>query len=645
MTVFLTVGGLRRAAFSLFLAGLTASAAWAAPASETTHATQTPSGAAAPTPSPTSLTPTPLSADHDPLAFGPDNIPPGVMASGKRGMIVTAQHLASEAGAETLRRGGNAVDAAVAVGYALAVVYPAAGSLGGGGFMTLYLGAHNTNPGPGDLRHERTVFVDFRERAPAAANASMFLDAHGTPVPGLSTQGWKAVAVPGTVAGLEGIRQRWGRLSREKDMAPAIALARNGFVLDQGDVDLLNTSLPYFQHEKAAHGVFLRPDGTPLQVGDRLVQPTLARTLEAISRGGAEAFYEGAPAEEIVRASREGGGILTLRDFADYRIRLMRPLRCAYRGYLLHTAPPPSAGGVTLCEMLAILEGYDMKALGLHTAPAVQRELEAMRHAYSDRRDLGDPAFVPTETGRLIDLFYARSVRKSVPADRALSSESLRPGMPAPTTPAPLPEKDREKHETTQFSIIDAHGMAVSATYTLDGWFGAGVMGGQTGVWMNDEMDDFAVKPGAPNMFGIVGSEANAIAPGKTPLSSMAPTIVTKNNRVAMVLGSPGGSRIPTIELSALLGLIDYDLDLRESVVLPRIHEQWAPTPVEVEPGALTEAVARTLEGEGYKIVPHRPWGMLEAILVGHPRLSAPQDALVYGVSDPRHPGGAAIGE
>ncbi|WP_241663681.1 gamma-glutamyltransferase [Oecophyllibacter saccharovorans] len=645
-------GSLRRAVPVLMWPVLAGSAAWASVLSCAASVPEQPQsvqsapppavqGAAGPKPAPV------LNSDHDPLAFGPDTIPPGRLVAGRRGMVVSAQHLASDAGAQILREGGNAVDAAVAVGYALAVVYPAAGSLGGGGFMTLYLGPHNNNPGPGNLRHEHTIFMDFRERAPGAARADMFLDAQGQPVPGLSTHGWKAVAVPGTVAGLEAIRERWGRLSREKDMAPAIALARDGFVLDQGDVDLLGTALPAMRQDPYARGHYLRPGGQPLQVGDRLVQKNLARTLEAISREGEEAFYQGPIARELVRISQAEGGLLTLKDFADYHVRFMRPLRCSYRGYLLHTAPPPSAGGVTLCEMLGILEGYDMRALGLHTAPAVQKELEAMRHAYSDRRVLGDPAFVQVPTTHLVDPFYARSIRQTVPADHALPSAGLQAGKAQPdrNSPAEPVSGEREKHETTQFSIMDAQGMAVSTTFTLNGWFGAGVMGGQTGIWMNDEMDDFSIKPGAPNMFGIVGSAANAIAPGKTPLSSMAPTIVTRAHGVVMVLGSPGGSRIPTTELSGLLGLIDYDLDLRQAVVLPRIHEQWAPTPVEVEPGALTPEVTRILEGEGYKIVPHRPWGMLESILVGRPKLSAPASALLYGVADPRHPGGAAVAE
>ena len=578
----------------------------------------------------------PLSAAHDPLAYGPDTTRPGTLVKGEKGMVVSAQHLASEAGAQVLREGGNAADAAVAVGYALAVVYPAAGNLGGGGFMTL-------RP-----PHGPAVFIDFREHAPLRSQPNMYLDESGKVKPGLSTVGWKAVAVPGTVAGLEAVRKRWGRLSREKDMAPAIALARDGFVLEEGDVELLHTSTDYFRQDEYARGIFLRPDGSELAVGDRLRQPGLAQSLELIVKGGEQAFYRGPIAAEILRASRLGGGFLTEADFHAYKPRFMKPITCQYRGYQIETAPPPSGGGVALCEILNILSGYDMGRLGLHSAPAVQLELEAMRHAYSDRRDLGDPAFVMNPVSYLLNPAYAAQIRSALPENRAVPSDTLQIGQPAPGPVQPGTEPVTEKHETTHFSTIDEHGMAVSTTYTLNGWFGAGVMGGRTGIWMNDEMDDFSIKPGEPNMFGIVGSVANAIAPGKTPLSSMTPTIISKDGRVVMVTGSPGGSRIPTIVLSSLLGVVDYGLDLAQAVDLPRLHEQWKPDDVEMETGALSPDVQKTLEREGYHFIAHRPWGIAEAILVGGPRLDGQASSSktlgpFYGVADPRHPGGGAV--
>ncbi|MBS1087375.1 gamma-glutamyltransferase [Gluconobacter wancherniae] len=595
--------------FSAILAGLMCSSALAAPVS------------------------TPLSSAHDPLAFGPDAVTPGVLATGRHGMVVSAQHLASDVGAKILAQGGNAVDAAVGVGYALAVVYPAAGNIGGGGFMTLR------------LADGKTIFIDFREHAPGAATATMYQDAAGNVIPKLSTEGWKAVAVPGTVAGLDAILTKWGRLPRAKVMAPAIALARDGFVLNGGDAQLLHTSTPYFQKDVYARPVFLRADGTPLQPGDRLVQKELANSLELIAKEGPKAFYTGQIAAEIARASKEGGGIVQASDLASYHIRFLDPIRCTYRGYEIDTAPPPSGGGVALCEILNILSGYDMHALGLHTASSVQREIEAMRHAYSDRRDLGDPAFVSNPIEHLTDPGYAVQVRAGIPLDKALSSSRLRAGEAMPVAEAAAAPDTQEKHETTQFSVLDKSGMAVSATYTLNGWFGAGVMGGHTGIWMNDEMDDFSAKPGSPNMFGIVGSAANAIAPGKTPLSSMSPSIVSKDGQVVMVIGSPGGSRIPTITLSAILGVLDYGLDIRQAVDLPRIHQQWEPTAVEIEPGALTPDVQAKLESEGYTFSLHRPWGLAEGILANQASLSAHRTGLLYGASDPRHAGGEAAGE
>lgn len=568
----------------------------------------------------------PQAADApDPLAYGtsqPEGLPPLAPTPGQHGMAVSAQKLASQVGARILAQGGNAADAAVAMGYALAVVYPAAGNIGGGGFMLL------REPG------KQAVFIDFREKAPAAARADMYLDAKGNVIPDLSVTGWKAVAVPGTVAGLDSVHQRWGHLSRKAVMAPAIALARDGFVLEEGDVALLNTSTDAFRADPFARSIFLRPDGSPLQVGDRLVQKDLARSLEQVEQHGPDAFYKGPIMQAIVAESNKNGGLLQASDFAHYAPRELTPLRCQYRGFQVETAPPPSGGGIALCEILDILSGYDMHALGLHTAPALHYEIEAMRHAYSDRRDLGDPAFVKNPENHLLDPAYAAEVRSHIPTDIAVPSSTLQAGDSTP-----------EKHETTQFSVIDKNGFAISTTYTLNGWFGAKVMGGNTGIFMNDEMDDFSAKPGSANMFGIVGSAANAIAPGKTPLSSMSPTILSRNGKPVMVIGSPGGSRIPTIVLSVVMGVVDYGLDIQQAIDLPRLHQQWLPEAVEVESGAVSPDVEKTLEHEGYQFSPHAPWGMPEGILVGGPRLGEKGTARYYGGYDRRHPGGGAVGE
>ena len=560
-------------------------------------------------------------------------------------MVVTAQSLASKVGARILAEGGNAVDAAVAVGYALAVVYPAAGNIGGGGFMTL-------------LQPDgHAVFVDFREHAPLAATATMFQDGSGHVLPGLSRHGWKSVGVPGTVAGMDAVLHDYGSLPRATVMAPAIALARDGFVLEANDADLLHTSTATFRANPAAARIFLRADGTPLQAGDRLVQADLARTLYAISARGPDAFYDGPVAQAIVSASQKGGGILAMRDFAAYRVRTLKPVTCTYRGLHVDTAPPPSGGGVALCEMLNILSGYDMRGLGFHSAAATQHEIEAMRRAYVDRQGLGDPDFVRDPIGRLLDPAYAASVRRETPQDRAVASADLVPlplavhasaqGASAQGARAQGASAQEEHHETTHYSIIDKDGRAVAVTYTLNGWFGAGVVADGTGITLNDEMDDFASKLGASNMFGLVGSEANAVQPGKTPLSSMSPTILSRHGHAVMVIGSPGGSLIPTITLSVILGVVDYGHTIQQAIDDGRIHEQWMPEPVWMEPGTLSDQVRATLTAEGYSFKTHESWGSAQGILVGGPALgvAATDGNRVFGGIDRRHPGAAAIGE
>ena len=554
-------------------------------------------------------------------------------------MVVTAQALASRVGAQILAQGGNAADAAVAVAYAMAVVYPAAGNIGGGGFMTLM------------QPDGHAVFIDFREHAPLAATETMFQDGHGQVIPGLSRHGWKSVGVPGTVAGMDTVLRDYGSLPRATVMAPAIALAREGFVLEANDAALLHTSTDAFRADPASSRIFLRPDGSPLEAGDRLVQADLARTLEAISAHGPAAFYAGPVAQAIVDASRKGGGILAMADFAAYRVRKLKPVSCNYRGLHIDAAPPPSAGGVALCEMLNILSGYDMRGLGFHSAAAIRHEIEAMRRAYADRQGLGDPAFVKDPIARLIDPAYAAMVRRETPQDHAVASADLVPlplAAHASLQPArALPPAPEEKHETTHYSIIDKDGRAVAVTYTLNGWFGAGVVAEGTGITLNDEMDDFASKAGVSNMFGLVGAKANAVQPGKTPLSSMSPTILSRHGHAVMVIGSPGGSLIPTITLSAILGVVDYGHTIQQAIDDGRIHQQWMPEPVWMEPGALSDQVKATLTAKGYSFRQHDPWGSAQGILVGGPALgaTATDGNRVFGGIDRRHPGAAAIGE
>jgi gamma-glutamyltranspeptidase/glutathione hydrolase len=486
-------------------------------------------------------------------------------------MVVSAQHLASEAGLRILKMGGNAVDAAVAVGYAEAVTNPCCANIGGGGFLLLHLAATGRN-----------VFIDFRETAPRGAARAMYLDASGQPIPGASLDGYRSVAVPATVLELNTALERYGSLPRAVVMAPAIKLAREGFILSRADTDILEAGADRLRRDPEAQRVFLRADGSSLRPGERLKQPQLARTLAAIARDGPDAFYRGTIADRIAVAMRAHGGLVTAQDLADYRVTQDIPLSCNYRGYQILSAPPPSSGGTTLCEILGILQGYNLRALGFHSAASIHYMVEAMRRAYRDRNIyLGDPAFVHNPIDRLLSPSYEAILRGQIDPQEATPSDKLsvhgmlsaNPRSPRLSTPQ-LPEKP----ETTQYSVIDSQGNAVSVTYTINGLFGSGVIAPGTGFLLNDEMDDFTVKPGVPNLFGLVQGEANDIAPGKRPLSSMAPTIVPKDGRVVMVLGSPGGSRIISITLQVILNLIDYGMSPQAAVDAPRIHHQWLPT-------------------------------------------------------------------
>ena len=528
----------------------------------------------------------------------------------EHGMVVSAHRLASEAGVHILQAGGNAVDAAVAVGYALAVVDPCCGNLGGGGFMTIH------------LADGRETFINFRETAPAAASAGMYLDGDGRPIDELSRNGYLAVAVPGTVLGLDRAAANGRILPRATLMAPAIGLARDGFVLSPADTDILDGKAERFGKDPAAARIFLRPDGSRFEPGDRLVQADLAATLELIAKEGPNAFYKDPVAAAVAKASGENSGILTSRDFAEYTVTETAPLSCTYRSHLIVSAPPPSSGGTTICEILNILEGYDMTASGFRSAGSVHLMVEAMRRGYRDRNTfLGDPAFVTNPLERLLSKAYAASLRDEIEHGR---------GSPAVGQSGP------EKPETTHYSIVDGEGNAVAVTYTINGSFGADVVAPGTGFFLNNEMDDFTVKAGVPNLYGLVQGEANSIAPGKRPLSSMAPTLVEKDGRLVFVLGSPGGSRIITAVLEAVMNIVDYGMTPQEAVDAPRLHYQGQPDQVYFEPPGLLPDTVKQLAEHGYKLIEQRPWGAVELIAIAHGRLS--------GVSDNRRPAGAAVG-
>jgi gamma-glutamyltranspeptidase/glutathione hydrolase len=541
----------------------------------------------------------------------------------KNGMVVTSQHLATRVGVDILQQGGNAVDAAVAVGYALGVVFPGAGSLGGGGFMTL------------QLADGRKTFIDFREKAPLAATADMYLDRDGNVIRGLSTKGYLAAGVPGNVAGFELALAKYGTMKRGAVIAPAIRLAQRGFVLEQADAGMLAAVAEDFRADAPSAAIFL-DKGEPFKAGQRLVQKDLARTLRRIAYNGAEGFYQGPIADAIVAASTRGKGIITKADLAQYKARELEPIECDYRGYHIVSAPPPSSGGVIVCQILGILEGYPLRELGFRSAQAVHYQIEAMRHAYVDRNSyLGDPDFVRNPIERLLDKGYTAQIRAAIDPARAGISSAIKPGV------AP-----HEGTNTTHYSIVDKDGNAVAVTYTLNEWFGARVTVAGTGIIMNDEMDDFTVKPGVPNFYGLVQGEANAIAPGKRPLSSMSPTIVSRDGKPVLVVGAPGGGRIITVVVHLILNTVDYGMNLQEAIDAPRFHQQWLPESTAVEEFALSPDTRRMLADMGHKFTDSRQWSHAIGIIVGAPSLggAARDGNRFFGANDPRRNTGLALG-
>lgn len=534
----------------------------------------------------------------------------------RHAMVVTAQHLATRVGVKILREGGNAVDAAVAVGYALAVVHPCCGNIGGGGFMLIHLAGG------------KNVFLDFREKAPLQATAAMYQDKNGNVVPGLSTKTYLSVGVPGTVMGLDAALKRYGKLPLSRVMAPAIELARQGYVLEAGDVSILDARAKDFAQHPNVAGIFLN-HGRPYRAGERLRQPQLAQTLELIARGGTAAFYRGPIARKIVAASEAHGGILSLKDFADYSVVWDEPVTCRYHGYTIVSDPPPSSGGTAICEILQILAPYPLAKWGYGSVDSLHYLIEAERRAFADRNsDLGDPAFVRNPVAKLISARHAAALRASIQADRATPSSQIK-GRLGTTG---------EGIDTTHYSIVDAQGNAVSVTYTINFLFGSGYIAGDTGFFLNDEMDDFTSKPGVPNAFGLVQGTANQIEPGKRPLSSMAPTIVLRGGRLYLVTGSPGGSTIISTTLESFLNVAEFGMNVQQAVNAPRVHQQWYPDEVFVEPGLMSPAVQRRLEAMGYRFKQVQSWGADEAILV------APQSGLLEGANDRRRPAGLAAG-
>lgn len=540
-------------------------------------------------------------------------------AVAKHGMVTTQDAIATRIGVEILEKGGNAVDAAVAVGFALAVTHPRAGNLGGGGFFVIWL-----------AEKKQAVALDFREIAPAAINEKSFLDENGKPDIAKTLRTGLGVGVPGSVSGLATALEKFGsgKFTLADLIAPAIRLARNGVPVESD----LKSSLAYFQNTllrwPSSAKVFAR-DGKILQDG-MLVQRDLANTLEAIAKNGPAAFYKGEIAEKIALAVREAGGVMTADDLARYKTEVLEVVRGSYRGYDVLSMPPPSSGGALLIQILNILEGYELKD-GPNAPHTLHLMVEAMKRAYADRAEFfGDPAFVKVPLTHLISKDYAARIRKSIDETRAIPSAFIKAGI--------TPKKEGEN--TTHYSIVDRHGNAVAATVTLNLNFGLGLVADGTGVLLNNELDDFALAPGVPNAYGLVGGAANAPGPNKKPLSSMSPTILLKDGKVFLVTGSPGGSTIITTVLRVISGVIDHRLDIAQAVLLPRIHHQWMPD--EVRPERAIERVMPPAQWIAFETYGHKvrffPFnlGAANSILV------TPEG--ITGVSDPRYLGTLAAG-
>jgi len=512
----------------------------------------------------------------------------------RKGMVVAQEPLAADVGVAVLKAGGNAVDAAVAVGFALAVTYPFAGNIGGGGFMLIRLG------------DGRATFIDFREKAPHQSTHNMYLDADGK-MTRESLFGWRAAGVPGTVRGLELAQKKYGTQSWVTLLHPAIELASHGFPVSHALMQSLHYSADFLSQFPDSKRIFLK-DGASYDWNEILRQPDLARTLERIAHQGAKDFYEGETARILAREMKKNGGLITLEDLREYQAIERRPLEGDYKGYHIITSPPPSSGGVGILQMLGMLDGSGYEKTGAESATTYHYLAEVMRRYYADRNEyLGDPDFVKDRTAALLDASYIRKRRESIDPVQATPSEQISPGLPA----------GKESTETTHYTVADEQGNVVAVTYTLNAGYGSAVTVPGAGFLLNDEMDDFAAKPGSPNLFGLVQGEANAIVPGKRPLSSMVPTIVLKNGKPFLALGAPGGSRIITAVLQVMVNVIDFNMNVQDAIDFPRVHHQWKPDRLDIERGISPDTIA-LLKKAGYQIDEAKPTviARVEAILL-----------------------------
>jgi gamma-glutamyltranspeptidase/glutathione hydrolase len=535
-----------------------------------------------------------------------------VLVRAAHGMVGSSEVRASEVGIAILKAGGNAVDAAVATGFALAVTYPEAGNIGGGGFMVIRLASG------------KETTIDYREKAPARATRDMFLDEHGNAVDERSRFGSLACGVPGSVAGLALAEREYGRLTLAQVMAPAIALAHDGFVVSRSLADSFARAQPRLSKFPASLKAFYKPDGSPLREGDRLVQPDLARTLALIASDGPDVFYRGSIADLVSREMDLSGGLITKADLATYQPAERAPVTGTYHGFRIVSMPPPSSGGVGLLELLNILEPFPLSQYGPNSTRTMHLMVEAERRVYADRAEwLGDPDFFKVPVMGLISKPYADRLRASISETHVTPSADVKAGAP----------RDFEPAETTHYSVVDGEGNAVSTTTTLNGGYGNAETVAGAGFLLNNEMDDFSVRPNSPNMFGLVGGEANAVAPGKRMLSSMTPTIVTRDGRTVLVLGSPGGSHIITTVLQVFLDVVDFKMNVADAVSAPRFHHQWSPDVVMIEAGGFAPDVLNALGALGHRTEVVSPMGEVHAIAID------PTSSERTGASDPRGDG------
>ncbi len=525
------------------------------------------------------------------------------------GLVVSTNHIANKIGKDVLNSGGNAFDAAVAVGYALAVTHPAAGNIGGGGFAVIHTASG------------KNMALDFREVAPSKAHRDMYLDADKNVIKDASTVGYLAAGVPGTVAGMSELNNKLGTIPLAKLIQPAISVAEKGYLLSERQGQTWKKASVNFKKFESSRKYFLKYNGEPYQEKDLFVQKDLANTLKEIAKYGKDGFYKGKVAKMIADDMKKNGGIITEQDLADYKVVWREPVQGTYRGYELISMAPPSSGGPHLLQILNVMENADIEKMGFGSAASIHVIAEAERQAYADRSlYMGDPSFVKVPVKELTDKEYAKKIFNRIPTNQAISSSEVNPGL------GPI----HEGNNTTHYSVVDRWGNAIAITYTINDSFGSGAAINGAGFLLNNEMDDFSIKPGVANIYGLVGGDANAIEPGKRPLSSMTPTLLLKDGKLFMVVGSPGGARIITTVLQVISNVVDHKMNISEAVYAPRFHMQWQPDQIRVEKYGLNPDVQNTLENMGYTIKVLPPMGDVNAILVD------PETGIMYGSGDPR---------